>query len=304
VNDTTRETLSVIEGKRIPGIPTGFFGLDQIVQGLRKNEFTILAARPSMGKTSLATDIIINAAMEKKEPAMCGFFSIEMTTKAIIERMIGNVGGVNMFRIKGGYGNQTDAAKVMQVATRIAKARIHCDDNAGMDVQQIRIRARRWKKKRGVEFIVIDHGNLLHNRETARHGRQVEVASISSSIKEMAKELELPILLLVQLNRGSEERGRAGKPKLSDLRDSGMWEADADNVWLLRRPCKYEDDPDSGDRSLAVLEVAKQRNGPTGEVRFNFNEELTRFTDRTLGAPNENDALPTVTSAQEDLGIT
>jgi replicative DNA helicase len=182
-----------------------------------------------------------------------------------------------------------DVTKLVHAAGILSKLPILCDDTGGLDIQQLRLRARRWRDKKQVEIIVVDYLQLLHDRENSRQGRQVEVSKISASLKECAKELNIPILALAQLSRQPEQKGRGGIPKLSDLRDSGSIEQDADNVWLMRRPCKCEDDPQAEDKTLAIIDVAKQRNGPTGPVHLNFQPEFTRFEDRATGVDGQED---------------
>ena len=171
----------------------------------------------------------------------------------------------------------------MQAASVLSKAPVYLDDTGGLDVLELRARARRMKKRYRIELLVIDYLQLLHYRELARQGRQLETAGISGHLKAMAKELKVPVLVLSQLSRAPEQRDKLVKPKLSDLRDSGAIEQDADVVCMLRRPCKYEDDEEKDDTTLAVLDVAKQRNGPTGEVRLYFEEDYTRFGDLKQG---------------------
>jgi replicative DNA helicase len=155
------------------------------------------------------------------------------------------------------------------------------DDTGGLDVMEMRSRARRMKKRYKIELLVIDYLQLCNCREFAKQGRQIETSQISGQIKSMAKELNLPVIVLSQLSRAPEQRGdKTNKPKLSDLRDSGAIEQDADVALLLRRPCKAQGDPEFEDKRLAIVDVAKHRNGPTGEVRLDFDDTLTRFGGR------------------------
>ncbi len=164
---------------------------------------------------------------------------------------------------------------------------------------EVRARARRMKKRHNVEMIVIDYLQLLNSREYARQGRQIETANVSANLKAMAKELDIPVLVLSQLSRAPEQRDKTGKPKLSDLRDSGAIEQDADVVWMLRRPSRYDDDPEREDTTLSIVDVVKHRNGPVGEVYLNFEEEFTRFSDRQRGGV---DALDEIEHFVDDLG--
>ena len=170
---------------------------------------------------------------------------------------------------------------LIRAVGELKTAPIYVDDTAGLDIMDLRARARRMKKQYGIELIVIDYLQLCCCREGSRQGRQIEVSMISQQIKAMSKELKVPVIVLSQLSRANEQRGdKFEKPKLSDLRDSGAIEQDADVVFLLRRPSRNAADPESNDETLAIIDVAKNRNGETGEVRVNFIREFTRFCDR------------------------
>ena len=170
--------------------------------------------------------------------------------------------------------------KLTTAASVLRKAPVFLDDTGGLDILELRARARRMRKRNGVELIIVDYLQLLNSREFARQGRQIETAHVSSNLKAMAKELKVPVIVLSQLSRAPDQRDKLGRPRLSDLRDSGAIEQDADVVCMLRRPCKYDDDPEREDETLALLDIAKHRNGPTGSLRLNFEEDYTRFTDR------------------------
>ena len=204
-----------------------------------------------------------------------------MSAEALALRMLCGRAGVSTHQIETGYVNAASAAqKLTTAAAALNPAQLFIDDTGGLDVMELRARARRLKKRNAVELIVIDYLQLLNCREYARQGRQLETSAISANLKAMAKELNIPVLVLSQLSRNPEQRDKSGKPKLSDLRDSGAIEQDADMVLLLRRPCKYPGDPEFADTNLAIVDVAKNRNGPTGEVRLNFHDATTRFADR------------------------
>lgn len=287
VKNTMEHIENVFNGSKVmTGISTGFKNIDQVAQGLRHGEMIVIAARPSMGKTSLAMNIAENVALGiggDKTPRAVGIFSLEMSQESLVMRMLCAHAGVSAFKLSRGFVSQTIHGKLMQAASVLTKAPIFLDDTGGLDILELRARARRMYKRHDIKLIVIDYLQLIHSNEYARQGRQVEVSHISGNIKAMAKELNLPVLILSQLSRAPEQRDKLGKPKLSDLRDSGAIEQDADVVCMLRRPCKYPDDEESEDTSLAVLDFVKQRNGPTGEVRLNFEEEYTRFRDRGHG---------------------
>jgi replicative DNA helicase len=270
----------------LTGISSGYSNLDHLILGLRRSEMIILAARPSMGKTALAMNIAENVALGRsgdkiKRPV--GIFSLEMSAESLATRMLCSHAEVSSYKLSTGFISTPDHRKIMNSADILAAASIYLDDTAGLDVLELRARARRMKKKHNVELIVIDYLQLMRSREYAKQGRQMEVADISNNVKAMAKELKIPVLVLSQLNRSPEQRDKSAKPKLSDLRDSGSIEQDADVVLMLRRPCMYEGDPDHDDKTLAMVDVAKQRNGPTGVVRLNFESDYTRFYDRAQG---------------------
>jgi len=274
----------------LAGLPTGFANLDRKLQGLRNGEMIVLAARPSMGKTSLAMNIAECVALgrdiykcpmkgDRHRPHAVAVFSLEMSTDSLVKRMLCGLAGVPSHQIDQGIGNRKEQhGKLTQAASELSKAPIYVDDAGGLDVMDMRARARRLKKRYNIELVVIDYLQLCHSREAAKQGPYIEISQISSQIKAMAKELNVPVIVLSQLSRAPEQRG--GKPKLSDLRDSGAIEQDADVVLLLRRPCKIEGAEGSEDERLAIVDVAKHRNGPTGEVRLNFSEQVTRFEDR------------------------
>lgn len=278
-----RTTGKIIDGNILAsGVPTGFADLDKQLRGLHNTDMIVLAARPSMGKTSLAMNIAEHAALGRgsgKRLAV-GVFSLEMSQEQLVRRMLFSKAGVPAWK---DMLSEADRARITSAADQLGKASIIVDDSAGLDVMDLRARARRMRRIYGIQLIVIDYLQLLHDKRRSRDGRQQETASISNSIKAMAKELNVPVLVLSQLSRAPEQGGREGnKPRLSDLRDSGAIEQDADVVLLLQRPSYYnkEMEAGSGEDTLAVVDVAKHRNGPTGEVKLNFFREITRFEDR------------------------
>jgi len=282
VEDSHKHIEEIIQSnKDLTGLPTGFRDLDQMTRGLQPGELIILAARPSMGKTALALNIAENAALHHEKHHPVAVFSLEMSAEALVRRMICCGAEISAHSLGRGYLAKELHGKLITAVDRLTKAPIVVDDSAGIEVSELRSRARQLKRKHGIELIVVDYLQLLHCGAAAREGRQNEVAAISSELKVMAKELKVPVLCLSQLSRAPETRDKtSGVPKLSDLRDSGAIEQDADVVCLLRRPCYYKEDEDRDDKTLAILDIAKQRNGPTGEVRLNFFADYTRFTDR------------------------
>ena len=305
-SDAVKQTMERIEQvfvtkQGISGLPTGFNNLDRILLGFKKGDLIILASRPSMGKTSLAMNIAENVALGKVQghnPRAVGVFSLEMSLEGLLMRMLCSHAKVSSFKIEGGYVSAETHRKLMRAASMLMKAPVYLDDTGGLDILELRARARRMKKKYDIELIVVDYLQLLHSKEHARQGRQLETAAISGALKGMAKELKVPVIVLSQLSRAPESRDKLGKPKLSDLRDSGAIEQDADVVCMLRRPCKYPDDEESEDKTLAVVEIVKHRNGPTGVAQLNFEEEYTRFEDRTRGVDGEGPV-----SFEEDVDV-
>ncbi len=278
-------------GLTITGVPTGFRGIDRVLLGMQPGNMIILAARPSMGKTSLALNIAENAALglnDEGRVTPVGIFSLEMSAADIVKRMICGRARLSSHDLLSGYvslkkDNHRNYQKLAAEADVLMKAPIYLDDSAGLDIADVRTRARRMKKKYGVGLIIIDYLQLLHSKADARHGRQIEVSAVSGGIKAMAKELQIPVLALSQLSRDPEKREKnTGRPRLADLRDSGSLEQDADVVMLLRRPSVHaEDQQQAEDETLAIVDIAKNRNGPTNDdVQLNFERQFTRFGDR------------------------
>ena len=284
-------------GRIMEGLSTGYKYLDETLQGLKPGEMIVIAARPSVGKTSLAMNIAESAALGqmistgqkvpyddgKRHPV--AIFSLEMPVEQLTKRMLAGRAGINMWRLNRNLVSRNEKSamteSLMQAMGELRGAPFYVDDSAGLDVMDLRARARRLKKQHGVELIVIDYLQLCTCREGARQSRQIEVSMISQQIKAMAKELKVPVIVLSQLSRANEQRGdKYEKPKLSDLRDSGAIEQDADVVFLLRRPSRNSNDPEANDPTLAYVDIAKNRNGETGEVKMSFIREHTRFLDR------------------------
>lgn len=273
----------------VTGVPTGFRDFDKILMGLQGGDMVILAARPSMGKTSLAMNIAENAATGYQGcwggyrdfgPRAVGVFSLEMSGEQLVRRMVCCRARVSSHKLMSGYIPKEVHGDLIRAADSLMKAPFYLDDTPGLSALELRSRARRMKRKYGIELIVIDYLQLMNYPQFAREGRQRETAAISGALKAMAKELRIPVVVLSQLSRAPETRDRLAVPKLSDLRDSGSIEQDADVVLLLRRPARYPDDPEYDDKHLSIIDVAKHRNGPTGEVRLHFDDSFTRFSDR------------------------
>jgi replicative DNA helicase len=261
----------------IPGLSTGFRDLDKISSGLHPGNMVVIAGRPSMGKTALALNIAEYVAVEQQKPV--GVFSLEMSAEELVKRLLCSRARVNLATIQNGFPRDTDHHALTATASQLMKCPLHIDDTASLTVNQVRSRARRMRLQFGIELLVIDYLQLMRApSRRADSSRQAEVTDISAGIKALAKELSIPVIVLSQLNRQPEARDE-GKPRLSDLRESGSIEQDADVVGLLVRPEVYEDDKEAREqkKGQATLIIAKQRNGPTGDVELTFLHEFTRF---------------------------
>jgi replicative DNA helicase len=263
---------------QLSGIATGFADLDRMTDGLHGGEMIIIAARPSMGKTSLAMNIAEHVSLEQNLPV--GVFSLEMSAQSLVLRMLCSLARVNMRSIREGFMAETDFPKLMSASGRLSAAKLFIDDTAGLSILQLRARARRLAQQHGIKLFVIDYLQLLNSTaRRAQENRQQEIADISSGIKALAKELNVPIIVLAQLNR-ELEKDKSRKPRLSDLRESGSIEQDADLVGLLYKPDAGEDEDGAAVESDGLpvnLLIAKQRNGPTGDVNLTFLKPYTRF---------------------------
>ena len=261
------------------GLGTGFPDLDRMTDGLHGSEMIVIAARPSMGKTSLAMNIVESVVLEQKLPA--AVFSLEMSAESLVLRMMCSIARVNLRSIREGFMSESDFPKLTSAAGRLANSPLFIDDSAGLSILQLRARARRLHQQHGVKLFVVDYLQLLHSTaRRSQENRQQEIADISSGIKALAKELKVPVLVLSQLNR-ELEKDKSRKPRLSDLRESGAIEQDADVVGLLYKPSAGDDEDgvatEEADGLPVNLLIAKQRNGPTGDVNLTFLKSYTRF---------------------------
>ena len=280
IKDAMHSIEQLFDRKGLTGIPTGFHDLDRLTSGLHRGNVIVIAARPSMGKTALAMNIAENASLDHNVPV--GVFSLEMSADELVKRLLCSRAKVNLRAVRDGFLSEKDFHPLTSAASQLMKAPLYIDDMAGLTVNQVRGRARRMKLQFGIQLLVIDYLQLMRApSRRADLSRQVEISDISSGVKALAKELQIPIIVLSQLNRQPEAR-EGGKPRLSDLRESGAIEQDADVVGLLVRPEMYAEDDQQKQESEgeATLIIAKQRNGPTGEVALTFLKEYTRFVDR------------------------
>jgi replicative DNA helicase len=261
----------------LTGVGTGFADLDKMTSGLHAGEMVVIAARPSMGKTSLAMNIAEHVAIEQRLPV--GVFSLEMTAESLVLRMLCSRSRVNLRNVREGFLAERDFPKLTGAAGKLANAPLFIDDSSALSILQLRAKARRMAQQYGIKLFVIDYLQLLHSTARRAENRQQEIADISSGIKALAKELEVPVIVLSQLNR-ELEREKNRKPRLSDLRESGSIEQDADLVGLLYAPSSDDEDgasPAEQDALPLNLLIAKQRNGPTGDVNLTFLKSYTRF---------------------------
>src|SRR6202167_378392 len=264
------------EGRRITGLATGYANLDNETAGLQPSELIILAARPSMGKTALALNIAENVALRHKSPV--AIFSLEMSKESLLLRLLASEARVCAHEFRTGHMNRDDWGKVTGALTNLAEAPLWIDDSASSTVMEMGAKARRLKRDRGLSLIIVDYLQLVVPTNMGRQSnRQEEVSGMSRALKGLAKELKVPIMVLSQLTRAPEREER--KPQLADLRESGAIEQDADVVLFINRPNFYKTDLPDEDRAKAELIIAKQRNGPTGNLNFVFLARHTRFEE-------------------------
>ena len=258
-------------GEAVTGVPTGFDELDHRLAGLQPNNLVVVGARPAVGKTSFALGILAHAAMEAGVPTL--LFSLEMGRDEITQRLLCSEARVDAGKLRTGNFDDRDWQKITAAVGRLAEAPIYIDDNPNVTVMDIRAKARRLKARDGLGLIIIDYMQLMTGRSKAE-SRQVEVAEMSRSLKILARELEIPVMALSQLSRTLEQR-QDKRPMLSDLRESGSLEQDADVVMFLYRDELYH--PDTADKGIAEVIVAKHRSGPTGVTQLAFLPQYTRF---------------------------
>jgi len=264
----------------ITGISTGFTEFDRMTSGLHPSEMIVIAARPSMGKTALAMNIVEHVAIS--QGLAVGVFSLEMSSQQLVQRLLCSRARVNLQKVRDGFLAERDFPSLTAAASKLADARIFIDDSASLSILELRAKARRLKAQQDIQLIVVDYLQLLRSTtRRAQDNRQLEISEISAGLKGLAKELKIPVVVVAQLNRQPEQR-LGGKPRLSDLRESGSIEQDADLVGLLVRPEIYEEDEEARAEKAGEAEfiIAKQRNGPVGEIPLTFLKEFTRFETR------------------------
>ena len=258
----------------LTGLSTGFKDLDALTSGLQASDLVLVAARPSMGKTAFTLNIAAHAAMRGHSVA---FFSLEMSKEQLVQRMLCSEGAIDSQRLRTGQLEGEEWGKLIGTADKLSKAKIYIDDTPGITVMELRSKSRRLKAEHGLELIVIDYLQLMQGRSTRNSdSRQQEISEISRSLKALARELNVPVVALSQLSRSVESR-QVKKPMLSDLRESGSLEQDADIVMFLYREDYY--DQDTENKNITEVIIAKHRNGPVDTVSLFFQKEFTKFRD-------------------------
>ncbi len=273
------------ESREVTGLATNFTELDRMTSGLQKGELIIIAARPSMGKTALAINIAENAAIKSK--AIVAVFSLEMSKESLLRRMLASQAWVDQRKLQTGFLGREDQTKLQNALEQLVESHLFIDDSAGISLSEMRAKARRLKQTAGgLDLVVVDYLQLMSATLPSAGGKRYEnrtqeVSAISRGLKALAKELHVPVVALSQLSRASERRGEDKRPMLSDLRESGSIEQDADVVAFIHREAYYNRDEEMSESDKAKSEIilAKQRNGPTGTVHLNFVSRYTRFDD-------------------------
>lgn len=276
--------LEAREGQIITGLDTGYAQLNEMTSGLQRGEMIIVAGRPSMGKTAFALNMAEHIAVVMNQPV--AFFSLEMSKQQLAQRLLCSASGIDSHRVRRNMLSGQDYAQLANTVGRLSESPFYIDDTPGLSLLALRAKARRMAARHDIEAIFVDYMQLMNSPDS--ESRQQEVSMISRGIKALARELNVPVICLSQLNRSPEGR-EDHRPRMSDLRESGSIEQDADVVMMLHREEYYHPDPDWAEehpdkKGLAEIILAKQRNGPTGAVLLHFNEKTTRFGDRAATA--------------------
>ncbi|MFH0799638.1 MAG: replicative DNA helicase [Pseudomonadota bacterium] len=282
VKDIVKDSFKAIEQlyerkELLTGVPTGYHEFDRLTCGLQRSDLIVIAGRPSMGKTAFALNIVEHAAIEVG--VVCAVFSLEMSQEQLVRRMLCSRAEVDASKLRGGFLGESDWPKLTRAAGLISEAPIFIDDSPALNVLEVRAKARRLQREHNLGLIVIDYLQLM--RGIGRiESREREISEISRSLKALAKEINVPVVALSQLNRGVEAR-QDKRPQLSDLRESGAIEQDADVIAFIYRDEMYNQD--SADAGKAEVIIGKQRNGPTGKAMLAFRSNITRFDDLARG---------------------
>jgi len=286
VRDIAKQVVEMIDRFRktdrlVTGISTGFTELDMMTTGFHKADLVILAARPGMGKTSFMLTLIHHVASKEKKPV--AIFSLEMSKEQLVMRLLSSVAEVPLQKLRSGFITDEEREKVLAAAVELSRMNIYIDDSPSLTTTELRVKARKLHKEKGVEFIAVDYLQMLRS-PLRKSSRQEEVAEISRSLKALAKDLSIPVLALAQLSRQVEHRSDR-RPQLADLRESGQIEQDADLILFLHRPEYYKKNPPPEEKGVAELIVAKQRQGPTGVIKIAFIKEYAKFASLSTPAP-------------------
>ena len=283
LNDTYKAVEDAVGNKiLVTGVPTGYHMLDEKTSGLQPSDLIVIAGRPSMGKTALALNIAQNASTQTG--ITVGIFSLEMSKEQLSLRMLSSEARIDSSRMRGGFLSESDLARINRAAGTLYDLPIYIDDSPAISALEIRAKARRMKMEKGLGLVIVDYLQLMRGRASAER-RDLEISEISRSLKALAKEINIPVVALSQLNRKVEERSNK-RPVLSDLRESGAIEQDADVIIFIYRDEVYNKKEGEADRT-SEIDVAKQRNGPTGTVKLTFLDYCTRFEDMApeVGSP-------------------
>jgi len=288
IKDVVKESFKAIETlysrqDLITGVPTGFERIDDLTAGLQKSELIIIAGRPSMGKTAFALNIALHAAMEAQIPT--AIFSLEMSKEQLAFRLLSSEARVDAQRLRKGFLGETDWPKLTTAAGRLSEAPLYIDDTAAITVLEMKAKSRRLKADRKLGLIVVDYIQLMRS-SYSHESREREISDISRSLKALAKELNVPVVALSQLNRQVESRTNR-RPQMADLRESGAIEQDADVIAFIYRDEVYNKSDDNPDKGIAEIIVAKQRNGPTDTVKLAFVDKYTSFENLSRVEPPE-----------------
>jgi replicative DNA helicase len=279
LNEIAKRTLKKIEiaSKRknmVTGIPTGFTRFDELTSGLQPSDLVVVAARPSMGKTAFSLNIATHAALAAGKSV--GMFSLEMSSDQLLLRMICSEAEIDAHKLRTGYLSKDEWSRIPRILGELSQAKMFIDDTAGINLLEMRAKCRRLKAEHGLDMVIVDYLQLMSGGKTRYENRQQEISSISRGLKGLAKELDVPVVALSQLSRAPELRTGDHRPQLSDLRESGSIEQDADLVAFIFREELYKKD-DLEKEGLAEVIIGKQRNGPIGSVQLAFRKQFTRF---------------------------
>lgn len=280
ISELLKSSITSIEQRAgrqemVTGVGTGFYELDSLTAGLQPSDLVIVAARPGLGKTSFCLNVAAHAALREK--LVVGIFSLEMAGTQLVNRILCSEARVNASQVRNGTLGRDGIKKIVAAAEKLSEAKIYIDDTAGISIVEMRSKARRLKVDVGLDLVVVDYLQLMSGRGRYEN-RQLEISAISRSLKGLAKELNIPVLAVSQLSRAPEQRRGAFKPQLSDLRESGSIEQDADLVMFLYKPSTRSDDTEEfGDDRIVEVNIGKHRNGPPGTAKLVFLGEYTKF---------------------------